>query len=215
MYRNVELSLDRQSWTSGTPPTELNALQGLRRVNVSKALLNLALRTRPPSSIGIDLCDYWAWLRYFPAVSSDSLLSLRDEWIDIDPHQKTILSDDWGVGFTTGIVGQLLNVGVWADTQYAIRLLGNRLGTLQSGNKHGPKKSPDFIGGRLTASPGLIALECKGTQSSRDNLDAQIESGKAQKNSLQFAQGLPVVAKLVAGLYVTNARWQDVPLLIG
>ena len=203
MHKQIRLIVDKKSWESG-PPAELDPIKGLKYLDVSKALLHVALRTRPPSSVGIHLSDFWSWLRYFPAISHCPHLALRHEWEDIDPHQKTVLSDDWGVGFSTGIIGQVFNVVAWADTHFLIKLLGTKFGELQSDNKLGPKKSPDFIGGRLTPSPSIIVLECKGTQTSRAHLNKQLKAGKAQKSSLKVSAGIAVAGSMVGGIFVTN-----------
>lgn len=216
MFRTIQITVDAASWTTlgKAVPTTISAAAGSRRVRVDMALLHTALRSRPPSYQGLHIADFWAWLRYFPAVSTDPNLSLRSEWDELDAHQKTILSDDWGVGFSTGIIGQLLGVLVWADTSHVAKLTKGwtpPLVTLTSTNKKGPKKSPDFLG--FTAGLDIVVLECKGTQSGSEVSTKQIGKGVAQKQAISFS-GVTPLQSLVGGLYIpleTNsavAEWQ-------
>jgi hypothetical protein len=110
----VPIQIDSSTWTPRTPPAQLLKWHGKsKKLSVGAALLHTALRTRPPSSTGIELADYWAWLRYGPAIDSDRRLGLRAAWDGIDPHQKTILSDDLGMGFTTYFLNSNLRVQIF------------------------------------------------------------------------------------------------------
>jgi hypothetical protein len=44
---------------------------------------------------------FWAWLRYYlaPTIASDLRITL--DFAGLDPHQKGILSDDFGVALST------------------------------------------------------------------------------------------------------------------
>ncbi len=201
MHRRLQVEIDGASWTDNhqTVPPRLAGAAGYRWVSVGEMLLHTALRTRPPMRSGYHLSDFWAWLRYLPAVSDQDGLALRLGWQELDPHQKTILSDDWGVGFTSGLIGELLDVRAWADTRHLANVAAPSIVNIIGTGKRGPNKSPDFIG--VTAQLEVIVLESKGTQSNRDYLRRQMDGGVSQKASVQFT-GFAADQSLVAGLYV-------------
>jgi hypothetical protein len=98
VIRNIKVSVNKSSWPNATPPSDIMNLPSIWQADVGIALLNTALWTRPPRYTGFDLADFWAWLRYMRAFADTPDLRLRQEWQDLDPHQKTILSDEVGVG---------------------------------------------------------------------------------------------------------------------
>src|SRR4051794_39525485 len=120
--RYVNIEIDSATWpTPSAVPTELSGLNGkFQKISVRLALIHTALRTRPPISTGIHLADYWAWMRYGPAIDSGPYLKLRDEWDQVDPHQKTVLSDDLGMGFTTYLLSRALKFKSFADTLHFV-----------------------------------------------------------------------------------------------
>jgi len=62
----------------------------------------------------------WAFVRYFFAVTNDNDLRLTPDFQSIDAHQKTILSDDFGMGFTMHWLAQRLNLIAACDGRYFI-----------------------------------------------------------------------------------------------
>ena len=202
MFRNVEVQLDTASWKRRRVPSQLASLAGTRRVDVGLAMLHTATWTRPPSSKGFDLSDCWAWLRYARAFASSPDLRLRPEWEEIDPHQKTILSDDLGIGFTTQFLLNALDFVDYADTLYVLKVLPGSF-RLRSNKKHGPKKSPDYI---ARDSQGKYSiLECKGTQASVAALKDAVEKGKQQKRNVVASSRIQLAHSLVAGLFIPQA----------
>src|SRR5688500_3238236 len=110
LRRRVTVSIERSTWPSGsTQPQRLQPYLGARLIDVDRPLLCIALVNRPPALRGFDLGDTWAWLRYRPALANRRGLRLRQEWTDIDPHQKTVLSDELGVGFVAYFVARRLD----------------------------------------------------------------------------------------------------------
>lgn len=183
-----------------TPSPQLLSIPSSRSTDIDLALLHTALWTRPPRYIGCDLSDCWAWLRYQRAFDTKSNLQLREEWDDIDPHQKTVLSDEMGVGFTTQLFAEELNFLFYVDTNYVIKRFQSRFFTLRKSRKRGPSKSPDYIA--LDNSLRFNILECKGTQTSQAELDNALRRGVSQKKNLDAARGTRVNESLVAGLFV-------------
>ena len=164
------------------------------------ALMFTALWTRPPVRYGFSLADCWAWLRYFPAIAPTPDLRLCDEWTTLDPHQKTVLSGDFGVGFTTWLLSQTLGFTKYSDTLWVVNTLAPGAFRLASTASRGPRKSPDYIAESITGE--LSVLECKETQTSRASLVAALGRGIPQKANLQAIGATPLRHSLVAGLFI-------------
>ena len=125
---------------------------------------------------------------------------LCKEWEDIDPHQKTILSDEFGVGFTTYLLCEKLGCIGFADTLYIQKHPDlARYFSVRSSKKIGRQKSPDYIA--IDDRHDIYVIECKGTQSSYSTLKTSIKKGQEQKNSIALAPS-SVKHSLVAGLFV-------------
>ena len=203
MKRNVLIEVNTRSWKRKRVPAKLSALDGtVRQMDVELALLHTAIWTRPPNYTGFDLADCWAWLRYARAFDSGPDLRLRNEWTHIDPHQKTILSDEVGVGFTTCLFWEILDFNDYADTLSVRDVLPDKF-RLKGSKKVGPRKSPDYIArdrqGRFSI------LECKGTQTSVNVLEAAIRKGVSQKRNIVPVAGTKLAHSLVAGLFIPQA----------
>lgn len=173
-------------------------------VDVLQAMLYVGLMTRPPVSYGFDLSDCWAWLRYGPALKATSDLRLCDEWTTLDPHHKTILSGDFGVGFTGLLLAQALGFTKYSDTLWVVNTLGNTGFAYASTATRGPSKSPDYI--VEDAVGNLSILECKGTQTNRKALWEALGRGVPQKQNLQAVGATIISHSLVAGLFVPQSQ---------
>jgi hypothetical protein len=122
MLRDVAITVDLASWPAGqVPPLSLRNLRSRTQINVLHALIHTAVWTRPPTTQGFHLSDYWAWLRYGPALACTADLRLCQPWNDVDPHQKTLLSDEFSVGATTCLLADGLNCTEFVDTLYFLR----------------------------------------------------------------------------------------------
>ncbi|WP_143287104.1 hypothetical protein [Caenibacillus caldisaponilyticus] len=198
VIRNIGFKIDTDSWTCGsTIPFGLRMLPSIIEINLLEVLIHVAKRTSFPISYGFTLSDLWAWLRYFPAFSNDINLRLRAEWDEVDSHQKTILSDDMGMGFSSAILSYCLDL-VWiCPTSYVVRRHPNI--SLRRSGKKGPDKSPDFMA--VDMFDNIHVFECKGTQSDIKTLDKQLNTGIEQKNNLLDPNGL-IDQKLVTGVFI-------------
>jgi hypothetical protein len=168
------------------------------------ALAHTALWTRPPRIYGFDLSDCWAWMRYAPAISANPDLQLRPEWTDLDPHHKTILSDELGVGATTYLLTDPLKCVEYVSTSYAVASVFPGQFQPVKKAKRGPSKAPDYIA-RLS-SGRFAVLECKGTQTSPRVLREALADGRSQKQNLAAQPGTKISHSLVAGLFIPQAR---------
>ena len=205
----VEVQVDHSSWPIDSSdnslcPPEIRALASSNRaISFENALLYVAICTSPPAITGFSLADLWAWLRYRPAFAKGIALKLRPEWKDIDAHQKTILSDDLGMGLSIELLVSPLQIQDIADTAHVVNVVDSGAYTLAKSGKRGPKKSPDFL---LTDLDGEISvLECKGTQTSRKVLIKALSDGVAQKRNLHRTENKIFKHTLVVGAFIPQS----------
>lgn len=201
LNRNVEIEIDARTWTSSAVPTPLAALhKTVQPISMLGVLLSTAIWTRPPTVYGFSLSDCWAWMRYLPALAPRRELKLRDEWTALDPHHKTVLSGDLGVGFATYMLARTLGFVDYADTLRVVNVLNPRRFRIGRTARRGPDKSPDYIA--TDAAGRFSVLECKGGQSTRSALWAAMRKGVAQKKKVETVGRTRLVHSLVAGVYV-------------
>lgn len=166
--------------------------------NTLAAMLRIGYLTSPPTYSGFHLSTFWAWLRYSSAIESSSVnLQLRKEWSDIDSHQKAILTDDFGMGFTCQYLADQHCFDEFVDTKYLIDVLLGSKSLYKKFAKNGHAKAPDFIA--LDGKGDLHILECKGSQSSKKSLKAAMYKGIIQKNNLK---GSFFTSSMVGGIFV-------------
>lgn len=201
--KRLNIEVLRGSWKSpGVIPAALASAEVSSPLNVDFfcALLFTALWTRPPVRYGFSLSDCWAWLRYVPAIAAAQDLRLCDAWTTLDPHHKTVLSGDFGVGFTTWFLNQTLNFVKFSDTLWVVNTLSPGAFRLVSSARRGPQKSPDYIA--EDSNGNFSVLECKGTQCSRGALLAAIKRGVPQKANVRAIGSALLQHSLVAGLFI-------------
>jgi hypothetical protein len=199
--RTIKIDVDEASW-KGSVPSAITTLKskGSISISVDVALLITALITRPPEILGFSLADAWAWLRYRPALTETDDLRLRLEWKDIDPHQKTILSDELGMGVTTYLLALELDFKIIANTLYFVKAVAPSSYFLATSTKNGQRKSPDFVA--LDSQNRVSAFECKGTQESKTRLKKLTKKGIPQKQNLKARAGSSLLHALVVGLFI-------------
>lgn len=212
-WKSVEITLGpNASAISPKIKTAIAGRGGSWQAHPGLALLCTAIYTRPPVYRGLSLADYWAWMRYGRAIHPSPKLRLVPEWNEIDPHQKAVLSDELGVGFTTYFLADVGDFAEYIDTLHFVRVAApGRLTQLPS-KKSGPAKSPDYVA--IATDRSLSALECKGTQSGLAALTKAIASGHSQKTNL--ASGASKLRDgLVAGLFIPQcSSSQDATICI-
>ena len=220
MVKRVLLAVDQASWTMAVagfqhpcPPAFLQTQTA--DLQVLGSLLQVGVLTVPPKAASCSLAAYWAHVRYLGAVDlAADFLRLRREWGDIDAHQKTILSDDWGVGFTMHWLSTCLCYREFCDGRYFIdRLKGLQIAHVEKPpKKRGTYKCPDFVTRDTLGKYHLI--ECKGTQSGSAHLAGQLEDGAAQKANIIFSDEQNQVGqRLAAGIFVASAKSKERSLL--
>jgi len=164
-------------------------------IDIPSMLLTVGFLTTPASATGVSLSEFWAYVRYLAAMTNDSDLRLSRAFADLDAHQKTILSDDFGMGVPMNWLTSALDLHDICDGRYFVDRFAARVGAHSAKSaKRGPSKTPDFV---ARDGRGVWhVIECKGTQSGGTYQARQIgeagpppTGGIAQKRSLVFPKG--------------------------
>lgn len=221
--KTVLIEIDASSWSPSQAPPQLEsaAAGGPYNVDLVAALVFIGIWTRPPTRPGFTLADCWAWLRYFPAFAPSVPLQFCEEWLYVDSHQKTVASDELGVGLTTWALHRTLGFQRFADTNWVMNVLAPRQWRHRTRPSRGPAKAPDYIA--EDSQGGLSVLECKGTQSSIAALRRAVARGRPQKSNVAPQGSNVLIHSLVAGafvpqwnnsepatLLVVDPEWEDV-----
>lgn len=148
-------------------------------------LLMIGYLTAPTSLTGFSLSEFWAQLRYLGAFSTDADMRLTSAYAGLDAHQKTILSDDFGMGVPMLWLEDRLSLEEIVDGRYFLQFVAASVGAAARRTaKRGPNKSPDFVA-RDTSGVWHV-VECKGTQSGDYTRSGQVSQGTLQKRSILF-----------------------------
>lgn len=223
MIRTLWVRADRSTWP--TPPSQprfprtFSSRGQTCDINMLGTFLMIGLLTTPVDGSGVTLSEYWAWVRYLHAISEDNDLRITQSFADLDAHQKTILSDDFGMGVPMYWLAQRLNLRSVCDGKYFIDRIAALVGaTAVRTAKRGPNKSPDFVA--QGASGVWHVVECKGTQSGTAYRAAQLgglgppaNGAVSQKRSITFPPS-NTGQRLAAGLSIGVENGDGSSLLI-
>lgn len=211
MERELKVNVDRSTWPKPGVrplfPRSFHSGPGSYHLNIPAMLMMIGYLTTPTSSTGVSLSEFWAWVRYLAAISNDANLSLTRSFAELDAHQKTILSDDFGMGVPVLWLCDKLSLAQIVDGRYFMQKIAVSVGATQRRTaKRGPNKTPDFVA-RDTAGRWHV-IECKGTQSGSEFSEKQLGTkgppptgGIAQKCSIKFPPG-HTGQRLVCGLSI-------------
>jgi len=150
-----------------------------------------------PSDVNMaSLSASWATRRYFWAIEEPAgpqpLFKLSSEARMMDFHQKTLLSDEFGIGFGGLVLEQLFQADQAIDVSVALRNPGQYQNVSQNGTAQ-----PDYLmWSSLPHNPSFV-VECNGCQTRRDAAMNQIRRGLEQVPTLVFGMGDRTVIKLV------------------
>ncbi|MCA6968915.1 hypothetical protein [Pectobacterium carotovorum] len=195
MNRLLDVIIDKTTWPKrGKPafPANFRAGASQDNLNIPAMLWMIGYLTTPTSSTGVSLSEFWAWVRYFAALTEDDDIRLTRGFSDLDAHQKTILSDDFGMGVPMLWLSEKLSLVHIVDGRYFLQKFAATAGATQlRTSKRGPNKTPDFVA--RDSNGNWHVIECKGTQSGDEYRDQQLGTkgppatgGVAQKNSIIF-----------------------------
>jgi hypothetical protein len=181
-------------------PTIVASLAGFPSVTIRPIdfLRKIGDLTTPSDVNMASLSASWATRRYFWAIAEPRgrtrRFRLSDDARAMDFHQKTLLSDEFGIGFGGLLMERLFNAGLAIDVSAALQNPGQFQNVVQSGSAQ-----PDYLMWDPAPNTPYYVVECKGCQTSRDATMGQIRRGLEQVPSLILrAGGRPVVTLVVA-----------------
>jgi hypothetical protein len=161
-------------------------------------LHRLGVVTTPPVENLADICSTWAYLRYLwafeipPPGAVNAALCLSDAAREIDFHQKSLLSDQIGVGMAAVLLGTHMQAPLAADVSVAMNDPSWPIDFQDD-------TSPDYLFFD-SAQATIFIVECKGTQTTRAASVDQLRRGAEQVPSLTFTDGRRPPAIVVATL---------------
>lgn len=196
--RDIDVVVDAATWPAVRPCPSWLTTGGTQKVDLTFALLLLGNVTTPHALSPASPERFWAFLRYFSAASSTSDLRIQAAFLELDPHQKSILSDDFGVAIATQWLSDRLGgLAHIVDGRRFVINCGVTPSTTTPLKKVGLQKCPDFV--LMDRNGKLHVLECKGTQTGRASRDRAMKVGTDQKVGITVAKTL-AGERLVIGL---------------
>jgi hypothetical protein len=188
----------KQNLTTVAPFTPMTQVQ----VVPAFLLHRLGVVTTPQVENLADLSAMWAYIRYlwaFDAPTSGTVgnlpLRLSEEARRIDFHQKSVLSDQIGVGIAAVLIQTHFDAPLVADVSVA---MNDPAWPIQTINR----LSPDYLFFNADHSD-LFIVECKGTQSSRSEAISQLRRACEQAASLRFTDGRADPPALVVATFLS------------
>jgi hypothetical protein len=172
---------------ANTPRLVIRAIDLLRKIGEL---------TTPSWANMAALSASWATRRYFWAIANASgpgrPLLLNDDVKEMDFHQKTLLSDEFGMGMAGLVVERLFNAAQFIDVSVALRDP-----VLYQDVRAAATTQPDYL--IWNAQPGTpyFVVECKGSQTNLNTTLGQLRRGMEQVPSLVFGAGGRTVTTLV------------------
>ncbi len=175
-------------------------------------LLAIGEITTPPVPNFADISSTWAVWRYVwafdvPPQGTLGRLKLSETARELDRHQKTLLSDQIGVGMAKFVMSRFFSVHKATDVSVAV-LDVNRWAAIQT-----LARSPDYFFYNNPAG-SLYIVECKGNQSSLNETYHQLQSGSEQLPSIVFTPPRQVSSLVIGtclGADETNVYVIDPP----
>lgn len=172
------------------PPSIVPSLQStdffsIRAIDLLRKIGDL---TTPAWVNMATLSASWATRRYFWAIDDSPTTGRRfrlsPDVTDLDFHQKTLLSDEFGIGMAGLVLEQLFDAGSSVDVSAALKDANLYQDVRQSGTAQ-----PDFLMWNPAPTMPYFVVECKGCQTSLAAATDQIRRGLEQVPSLVFGAG--------------------------
>ena len=203
--RTVSANVDARTFVGGTVPAHLVAPRTIT-IDLIEALMLLGNVTVPGGFTTASPARFWAWVRYFSAISAATDLRITWPFADLDPHQKGILSDDFGIAICTQwLIKALGGVRTVVDGRRFLLQYSSLLAIPPSGQppKVGEGNCPDFV--LQDKSGKWHVLECKGTQVGLPYRNKQLKTAVKQKKVIGITDANKG-DQLAAGLFIGNDR---------
>lgn len=175
MIKTLTVNIDKSTWPVPGPsfPTTFHSGSKEVSIDITAMLLLVGHLTTPTLSVGVSLSELWACVRYYYALAPCSDMRLTEAFAELDSHQKSILSDDFGMGVPISWLIDPLKLSAWCDgREFAKRFAALTLAAPPKVKKQGPGKSPDFV--FLDETGRYHVVECKGTQSGASARNKQL-----------------------------------------
>lgn len=196
----LNVDVDASTFPARRVPAILSGPSTIK-LDVTAAMLMLGSVTTPGGFSSASPARFWAWVRYYAAIASTPDLRITAPFADLDPHQKTILSDDFGVALSTMWLFEQLGgiVDIVDGRRFLIQYASLvHMPPRSPTRKVGPEKCPDYV--VLDATGKWHVLECKGTQTSMNFRNQQMG-----KNALRQKRGIQITGSARGEQLVTGA----------
>jgi hypothetical protein len=184
-------------------PSKVSSLNGTKRleVRVIDILRKIGDVTTPKLPSMSQLSASWATRRYFwaidpspdPSVSFPLRLSLDARGLDF--HQKTLLSDEFGMGMGSLVMEEFFRADNVIDMSAALTSSSN-----YQGIRKRRKRTPDYL--MWGANSKYYVVECKGCQTDLAESLNQLRSGLEQVRSIVFDKGPFASESLVVATFL-------------
>lgn len=193
------------------PPTKMPvpvpALAGVRQIDLRPIdLLRKIGDLTTPSGVNMArLSASWATRRYFWAIAEPRgpcpRLQLSEDARAMDFHQKTLLSDEFGIGLGGLVLERLFNAANAIDVSSALQNPGRYQNVTQAGSAQ-----PDYLMWSSTPNSPYYVVECKGCQTQRAAAMNEIRRGLEQVPSIVLGTGARRVETMVVASHMQPTR---------
>lgn len=184
----------------------VDALQPERNwsIRAIDVLHKIGFLTTPKGVNMARLSASWATRRYFWAfgdpVAQEPNLRLSDDARRMDFHQKTLLSDEFGIGMAGLLMESFFEAGSFVDISLAL----DDPAAYQDIEREGDAQ-PDYLMWNEADNSPYYVVECKGTQSNKGESYNQLRRGLEQVPSVVLGAGpRQVVTMVVATCLLDN-----------
>lgn len=147
----------------------------------------------------------WATRRYFWAIPDGAggpqEFRLSEDARRLDFHQKTLLSDEFGIGMAGLVMEQLFNAPFFVDVSVALDDPAVYQNVRQAG-----EAQPDYLMWGEDPQSTYFVVECKGCQTTSSESMNQLRRGLEQVPSLVFGTGGRAVMTLVVATNLGEDR---------
>lgn len=188
--RRLKLQRKGAALPNSKTPTVLGALRERRYWNVRAIdlLHKIGYLTTPSWANMARLSASWATRRYFWAIGEpvgrNPALRLSADARRMDFHQKTLVSDEFGIGMAGLLMENFFGAGAFADVSVAL----DDPAAYQDIDQEG-ETQPDYLMWAYADNSPYYVVECKGSQCNRTTSYDQLRRGLEQVPSVVFGAG--------------------------
>jgi hypothetical protein len=159
-------------------------------------LQKIGFLTTPSWTNMAQLSASWATRRYFWAIAEPlpqlANLRLSDDARRMDFHQKTLLSEEFGIGLAGLLMEEFFDVASFVDVSIALDDP-----VAYQDIEHEGDAQPDYLMWGQAANSPYYVVECKGSQSDKYTSYDQLRRGLEQVPNVVFGAGARQIMNLV------------------